>query len=104
MNNQIKHLVEAFDFNSINKDKKHLNISDIVIKNILNKVAIEDKTPDDLITKDEYNILISFTGIYPVKDIKELKSILPISDLLFLKKLVHLLQILVMNVILIGLM
>ena len=76
MNNQIKHIVEAFDFNSINKDKKHLNISDIVIKNILNKVAIEDKTPDDLITKDEYNILISFTGIYPVKDIKELKSII----------------------------
>ena len=76
MNNQIKHIVEAFDFNSINKDKKHLNISDIVIKNILNKVAIEDKTPDDLITKDEYNILISFTGIYPAKDIKELKSII----------------------------
>ena len=76
MNNQIKHIVEAFDFNSINKDKKHLNISDIVIKNILNKVAIKDKTIDDLITKDEYNILISFTGIYPVKDIEELKSII----------------------------
>jgi hypothetical protein len=60
---------EAFDFNSVNKQKTPLNVSDIVIKNILNKVAIKDKTIDDLITKDEYKILISFTGIYPVRDI-----------------------------------
>ena len=76
MNNQIKHIIEAFDFNSINKQKTPLNVSDIVIKNILNKVTIKDKTIDDLITKDEYKILISFTGIYPVRDIEELKAII----------------------------
>ena len=77
MNNQIKHIVEAFDFNSVNKEKKNLNISDIVIKSILDKVATKDKkTVDDLITKDEYKILISFTGIYPVRDIEELKAII----------------------------
>ena len=49
MNNQIKHIIEAFDFNSINKQKTPLNVSDIVIKNILNKVTIKDKTIDNFI-------------------------------------------------------
>ena len=36
MNNLIKHIVEAFDFNSVNKQKKVVNAYDMVLFPIIN--------------------------------------------------------------------
>jgi len=59
MNSFIKHIIEAFDFSSANKKKKAVNVYDILLPGILEKI---DKRKD--LTSDEYNILISFTGVY----------------------------------------
>jgi len=59
MNSFIKHIIEAFDFSSANKKKKAVNVYDILLPGILEKI---DKQKD--LTLDEYNILTSFTGVY----------------------------------------
>jgi hypothetical protein len=59
MNSFIKHIIEAFDFSSANKKKKTVNVYDILLPGILEKI---DKRKD--LTSDEYNILTSFTGVY----------------------------------------
>ena len=86
MNNLIKHIVEAFDFNSINKQKKTVNAYDMVLFPIINKIKHYES-----LTKDEYNILTSYTGIYKVtskNDLitlkKSLNSIKRFSFLLFI--------------------
>jgi hypothetical protein len=38
MNNYIKHLVEAFDFNSVNKQNKSINAVDVVLQPIILKI------------------------------------------------------------------
>ena len=38
MNNYIKHLVEAFDFNSVKKQNKSINIVDTVLQPIIWKI------------------------------------------------------------------
>ena len=67
MNSYIKHIIEAFDFNSANKQKKAINAADI-IKDILQKIR-ERRELSDV----EYNILETYIGIYEVSDKDELK-------------------------------
>jgi hypothetical protein len=67
MNSYIKHIIEAFDFNSVNKKKKAINGADI-IKEILLKIQ-ERRELSDV----EYSILETYTGIYEVSDKDELK-------------------------------
>ena len=67
MNSYIKHIIESFDFNSVNKQKKAINAADI-IKGILLKIRGRMKLSDV-----EYSILETSTGIYEVSDNDELK-------------------------------
>ena len=62
MNSYIKHIIEAFDFNSINKKKESVNLYRS-LSQILEKVKIFNIAG---ITPDEYNILISCIGVYKV--------------------------------------
>ena len=71
MNNLIKHIVEAFDFNSVNKQKKVVNAYDMVLFPIINKIKHYES-----LTKDEYNLLISYTGIYKVTSKNDLIGLL----------------------------
>ena len=70
MNSYIKHIIEAFDFNSANKKKKSINAYDRLLP-ILEKV---DKHIFCDITDEEYNILTSFIGVYKVNDKRSLKE------------------------------
>lgn len=38
MNNLIKHIVETFDFDSVNKQKKVVNAYDMILFPIINKI------------------------------------------------------------------
>jgi hypothetical protein len=71
MNNLIKHIVETFDFNSVNKQKKVVNAYDMVLLPIINKIKHYES-----LTKDEYNLLISYTGIYKVSTKNDLIGLL----------------------------
>jgi hypothetical protein len=62
MNNLIKHIVEAFDFNTVNKQKNGINVYDTLYL-ILNKIKNSDI---DKISKDEYNLLILTPSVYKV--------------------------------------
>ena len=62
---------ESFDFDNINKKKNILNGYDIVLNNIINKIANEQN-----LTKDDYDILTSFTAVYKVKDGEELTDVI----------------------------
>ena len=62
MNNLIKHIVETFDFNSVNKQKTIVNAYDKLYL-ILNKIKNFDI---DKISKDEYNLLILTPSVYKV--------------------------------------
>jgi len=64
---------EAFDFSSVNKQKKQINAYDTIypiIEKIINCKKINN------ISDVEYNQLISYTGIYKPQNKKELKSII----------------------------
>ena len=65
MNLYIKHIVEAFDFNSVNNQKKTINVYDIILPEILEKLDILDS--DNEITEEEYNILKTRNNIYTVQ-------------------------------------
>jgi hypothetical protein len=71
MNSFIKHIIEAFDFSSANKKKKTVNVYDILLPGILEKI---DKRKD--LTSDEYDILTSFIGVYHVNDKEELSDLI----------------------------
>ena len=51
MNSYIKHIIEAFDFNSVDKKKKAINAADI-IKDILQKIQERRELSDA-----EYSII-----------------------------------------------
>ena len=65
MNNYIKHIVEEFDFNTVNKQKKNISykpaIDDMILNKILsidgNKLYLYDK--DKILTPEEQNYLKS---------------------------------------------
>ena len=72
MNNLIKHIVEAFDFNSINNQKKVVNVYDRfykIIETPYNKLTQEDK---------EYIKCIKnfIPAVYKINNKKELKTII----------------------------
>ena len=71
MNSYIKHLVEAFDFNSVKKQNKSINAIDIVLQPIIWKIDKREK-----LSKDDHNILKNFIGIYKVSDHNELKELI----------------------------
>ena len=71
MNSYIKHLVEAFDFNSVKKQNKSINAIDIVLQPIIWKIDKREK-----LSKDDHNILKNFVGIYKVSDHNELKELI----------------------------
>ena len=71
MNNYIKYLVEAFDFDSINKQNKTVNAVDTVLKYIILKIDNEEK-----LSKDDYDLLKNCVGIYSVSNHDELKKLI----------------------------
>ena len=71
MSKVIKHIYEAFNFGSVNNQKTPLNVVNTVLTPILYKIHNFEKLSDD-----EYNILISYTGIYKVSDKDELEKII----------------------------
>ena len=74
MNSYIKHIIEAFDFNSINKKKESINLYKS-LPQILEKVKISNIAG---ITPDEYNILSSCIGVYKVIATLQLKDLIKI--------------------------
>jgi len=61
---------EAFDFDNINKKKNIVNGYDIVLNNIIDKIFNAE-----VLSKDDYDILTSFTAVYKVKDGDELNDV-----------------------------
>ena len=55
MNNYIKQLIEAFDFNSVNKHNKKINAVDAVLQPIIQKIDNKEK-----LSQDEYDIVLKF--------------------------------------------
>jgi len=73
MNSYIKHIVEAFDFGSVNKQKKAINAHDIILSHILEKI---DNFNFGDISKDEYKILTLCTSIYKVHGLNSLNDLI----------------------------
>ena len=71
MNSYIKYIVEAFDFGSVNNQKKSINVYDTLLPSIIDKVKNDKK-----LTNIDYNVLTSFIGIYKVKDFGELYRVI----------------------------
>ena len=71
MNNYIKYLVEAFDFNSVKKQNKKVNAVDITLQYIRQKLDKREK-----LSQDEYDILTNCVAIYKVLDHDELKDLI----------------------------
>ena len=71
MNSYIKYIIEAFDFNSVNTEKKSINAYDILLPSIIEKVKNHKK-----LSNTDYNVLTSFTGIYKVKNFGELNRVI----------------------------
>ena len=74
----IKHVVETFDFNSINKEKKKLNI--------FTKVYEIIKTPYNKLSEDDKNFIKGFNDSMPIIKVnnkKELKTIISRAIKLF---------------------
>ena len=68
-----KRIHEGFDFDSIEKENKKLNASEI-IRNILNAINSRDR-----LSMGEYNILALYNAIYKVTTITELKELITYS-------------------------
>ena len=71
MNSYIKYIVEAFDFDSVNKRNRAINVYDKLLPSVIEKVK-DDK---ELSTTD-YNVLTSYTGIYKVMNFGELNRVI----------------------------
>ena len=61
MNNYIKYIVEAFDFNNINNQKKSVNVYDVLLQNIREKIREYEE-----LTDEDYKLLKSSVGIYKI--------------------------------------
>ena len=71
MNNYIKHIIEAFDFNSVKKQNKNVNAVDTVLQYIIPKI---DKREE--LSQNDYNILTNCVGIYKVSGRDELQTLI----------------------------
>ena len=67
----IKQLVEAFDFNSVKKQKSKINAVDVALQYIRQKIDNREE-----LSQDEYDILTKRIGIYKVSDHDELKDLI----------------------------
>ena len=54
MNSYIKHIIEAFDFDSVNKQKKSINAIEMILQNIINKIINNNE-----LTADEKEYVLS---------------------------------------------
>ena len=71
MNNYIKYLVESFDFNSVEKYNKSINVVDTALQPIIQKINSREK-----LSQDDYDILTNCVGIYSVSNHDELKKLI----------------------------
>ena len=71
----IKQLVEAFDFNSVNKQKSKINAVDVALQYII--IPKIDKR--EKLSQDEYDILTKRIGIYKVSKRDELQTLIKYS-------------------------
>jgi hypothetical protein len=62
---------ESFDFGVANKEKKSVNVYDILLSNILEKIDNKEELSDK-----DYEILTQYTGIYKQTDKDELHSLI----------------------------
>ena len=82
MNKFIKHIVEAFDFNSVNKQNKTITPYNILLPKICRII----ETPYNKLTADDKSFIRSIKDnmpIYKVNNKKELKSIISHAIKLF---------------------
>ena len=75
MNSYIKHIIEAFDFGSANKQKKTINAIDILKKEQL-PIIFEHIDKREELNKQDYSILTYFDSIYKVYDNNSLKELI----------------------------
>ena len=75
MNPYIKHIIEAFDFGSANKQKKTINAIDIFKKEQL-PIIFEHIDKREQLNKQDYSILTYFDSIYKVYDNNSLKELI----------------------------
>jgi surface protein len=82
MNSYIKHIIEAFDFNSVNKQKKAINAYDILFKERLNSIV--NKILNSLILEeDEKKFMLSLpVACYQAND-KEIRTLVKVSMEIF---------------------
>ena len=74
MNNYIKYLVESFDFNSVEKYNKSINVVDTALQPIIQKINSREK-----LSQDDYDILTNCVGIYKVSYQDELLELIEYS-------------------------
>ena len=74
MDNYIKQLAEAFDFNSVKKQNKKVNATDAALKYI--QPITQKIDSREVLTNAEYNRLKEFTGIYKVSGREELQELI----------------------------
>ena len=70
MNTYIKHIIEAFDFNSVH-NKKNLNVQEKIHTYIKNKIY--NRLPLDNV---DYEILLKSVGFYTVANKEELEDLI----------------------------
>ena len=75
MNSYIKHIIEAFDFNSANKQKKTINAIDILKKEQL-PIIFDHIDKREQLNEQDYSILTYFDSIYKVYDNNSLKELI----------------------------
>ena len=71
MNSYIKHIIEAFDFDSVNKQNKKVNMVDTVLQYIIPKIDNREA-----LSNDDYDILKNCIGIYKVSERNELQTLI----------------------------
>ena len=71
MNNYIKQLVEAFNFDSVKKQNKMVNAVDVAVQYIIQKIDKREK-----LSQDDYDILTNCVGIYKVLDYNNLEDLI----------------------------
>ena len=68
MNKYIKHIIEAFDFDSVNNQKKSINVYDELYK--IKHIIANNESLNDI----QYQLLTSQVSIYKVESKEELKK------------------------------
>ena len=67
----IKQLIETFDFNSVKKQNKKINVVDTALLYIIQKIDNREK-----LLQVDYDLLKNTVGIYKVSEKDELKDLI----------------------------